>query len=147
MEFLGTATCTLSLLRILLLAAGNNPCPELAQQEQHPLQNQGCAGIHQQQRCPEEEPRSLSPPSHLPFSLLTFLAPLLKQLNSLDFFFFLSPSPFSCVVLAVICLEYLMWNPLREREVFLWALEENSRKEEVVMSTPEYPLGFTTAYV
>lgn len=94
-EFLGTATCTLSLLRILLLAAGNNPCPELAQQEQHPLQNQGCAGIHQQQRCPEEEPRSLSPPSHLPFSLLTFLAPLLKQLNSLDFFFFslLPPSP------------------------------------------------------
>lgn len=88
MEFLGTATCTLFLLRILLLAAGNNLCPELAQQEQHPLQNRGCAGIHQQQYCPEEEPRSLSPPFHLPFSVLTFLAPLLKQLHSLDFFFF-----------------------------------------------------------
>ena len=92
MEFLGTATRTLSLLRILLSAAGNNLCPELAQQEQHPLQDRGCTGIQQQQHCPEEEPRSLSPPFHLPFSVLTFLAPSLKQLNSLDFFF-LPPSP------------------------------------------------------
>lgn len=48
------------------------------------------------------------PPSRLPSSFLTFLAPLLKRLNSLEGFFF--PPPSSCVALGVICLEYLMWS-------------------------------------
>lgn len=77
----------LSLPRIQLWAVGNNLCPVLAQWEQHPLQNPVCAASSSS--CPEE--RGPLPPSHLPFSLLTFLAPLLKQLNSLDFFFFSFP--------------------------------------------------------
>lgn len=78
-QFLGAATCTPSRFGF---------CPWQRVTTCAPSWLRRSSARFEQQHCPEQELHSLFPPLRLPASVLTFLAPLLKQLNSLYSFFF-----------------------------------------------------------